>query len=108
MTSLIAAGGLGRSASVIPPVPAAWSVTTIAFIGPVSSLMCLFRALSQGWRACCSRTHLNDRLAVIPLGRAKARRRRPPRAQRIREFADGYSGAPQEALSRTTAQVAKQ
>src|SRR5689334_624347 len=32
MTSLIAACGSGRSASVIPAVPAAWSVTTIAFI----------------------------------------------------------------------------
>src|SRR5262245_14044674 len=32
MTSLIAADGSGRSTSVIPAVPAAWSVTTIAFI----------------------------------------------------------------------------
>src|SRR3954447_1628000 len=32
MTSFIAAGGSGRSASVIPAVPAAWSLTTIAFI----------------------------------------------------------------------------
>src|SRR5205807_700122 len=32
MTSFMAAGGSGRSASVIPAVPAAWSVTTIAFI----------------------------------------------------------------------------
>src|SRR3954470_13557249 len=40
MTSFIAAGGSGRSTSVIPAVPAAWSVTTIAFIGhfPVSVL----------------------------------------------------------------------
>jgi hypothetical protein len=39
MTSLIAAGGSGRSTSVIPAVPAASSVTTIAFIShlPVSS-----------------------------------------------------------------------
>jgi hypothetical protein len=29
---LIAAGGSGRSASFIPAVPAAWSITTIAFI----------------------------------------------------------------------------
>src|SRR6266576_2940309 len=34
MTSFIAAGGSGRSTSVIPAVPAAWSVTTIAFIVP--------------------------------------------------------------------------
>ena len=31
-TSFIAACGSGRSTSVIPAVPAAWSVTTIAFI----------------------------------------------------------------------------
>src|SRR2546423_15649097 len=39
MTSFIAAGGSGRSTSVIPAVPAASSVTTIAFIRhlPVSS-----------------------------------------------------------------------
>jgi hypothetical protein len=36
MTSFIAAGGSGRSASVIPAVPAAWSVTTIAFIWDTS------------------------------------------------------------------------
>src|SRR5215472_7578149 len=32
MTSLIAAGGSGLSASIIPAVPAASSVTTIAFV----------------------------------------------------------------------------
>src|SRR6185369_13002133 len=32
MTSFIAADGSGRSTSFIPAVPAAWSVTTIAFI----------------------------------------------------------------------------
>jgi hypothetical protein len=39
MTSFIAAGGSGRSTSVIPAAPAASSVTTIAFIPhlPVSS-----------------------------------------------------------------------
>jgi hypothetical protein len=42
MTSFIAAGGSGRSISVIPAVPAAWSVTTIAFMGIVSSVICLF------------------------------------------------------------------
>src|SRR3954452_7488510 len=36
MTSFIAGSGSGRSASVIPAVPAAWSHTTIAFIGPLS------------------------------------------------------------------------
>ena len=42
MTSFIAAGGSGRSTSFIPAVPAAWSVTTIAFMGIVSSVICLF------------------------------------------------------------------
>src|SRR3954453_23184345 len=36
MTSFIAGSGSGRSASVIPALPAAWSHTTIAFIGPLS------------------------------------------------------------------------
>src|SRR3546814_701804 len=42
MTSFIAACGSGRSTSVIPAVPAAWSVTTIAFIVIVSSAICFF------------------------------------------------------------------
>src|SRR2546425_4420161 len=41
MTSFIAGCGSGRSTSFIPAVPAAWSVTTIAFIGIVSSVICL-------------------------------------------------------------------
>src|ERR1044072_83410 len=49
MTSLIAASGSGRSMSVIPAVPAASSVTTIAFIGhlPVSSSRLLQIPLSR-------------------------------------------------------------
>src|SRR6516165_3131287 len=42
MTSFIAAGGSRRSASFIPAVPAAWSVTTIAFMIIFSSVICLF------------------------------------------------------------------
>src|SRR5260370_31575960 len=42
MTSFIAAGGSGRSTSFIPAVPAAWSVTTIAFMVIFSSVICLF------------------------------------------------------------------
>src|SRR3954462_5074604 len=62
MTSLIAAGGSGRSTSVIPAVPAASSVTTIAFIRhlPVSS----------------SRPSSND-TPEIPRGRREAARRAP-------------------------------
>src|SRR6266487_5140007 len=37
----MAGRGSGRSTSFIPAVPAAWSVTTIAFIGIVSSVVCL-------------------------------------------------------------------
>jgi hypothetical protein len=62
MTSFIAAGGSGRSTSVIPAVPAASSVTTIAFIGIVSSLICLCGG---------SRTNADDRLPADPLGRVE-------------------------------------
>src|ERR1700745_2744920 len=60
MTSFIAAGGSGRSTTVIPAVPAASSVTTIAFMGIVSSLICLFGG---------SRPNADDRLPADPLGR---------------------------------------
>src|SRR6201997_3301347 len=60
MTSFIAAGGSGRSTSVIPAVTAAWAVTTIGFMGIVSSLICLFGG---------SRTNADDRLPADPLGR---------------------------------------
>src|SRR5262244_553414 len=86
MTSLIAACGSGRSASVIPAVPAAWSVTTIAFMGSVSSVICLLGGKTAGMErtrpgdldsagrprasigACRSRTNADDRLPVDPLG----------------------------------------
>src|SRR5216684_6149035 len=70
MTSFIAAGGSGRSTSVIPAVPAASSVTTIAFMGIVSSVICLFGALMG---ACRSRTNADDRLPADPLGRIESR-----------------------------------
>jgi hypothetical protein len=47
-TSFIAACGSGRSASFIPAVPAAWSVTTIAFMEIVSSVICLFGGNAAG------------------------------------------------------------
>src|SRR4051794_28458045 len=62
MTSFIAAGGSGRSTSVMPPGPAASSVTTIAFIRIASSLSCLFGG---------SRTNADDRLPADPLGRVE-------------------------------------
>src|ERR687888_1031571 len=62
MTSFIAAGGSGRSTSVIPAVPAAWSVTTIAFMGIASSLICLVGG---------SRTNADDHLPADPLGRVE-------------------------------------
>src|SRR5436309_14070795 len=66
MTSFIAAGGSGRSTSFIPAVPAAWSVTTIAFmeLSPRS-----FGGNVAGMGACRSRTNADDRLPVDPLGR---------------------------------------
>src|SRR6516225_1701288 len=62
MTSFIAAAGSGRSTSVIPAVPAASSVTTIAFMGIVSSLICRFGG---------SRTNADDRLPANPLRRVE-------------------------------------
>src|ERR1700756_3146468 len=62
MTSFIAAGGSGRSTTVIPAVPAASSVTTIAFMGIVSSPIRLFGG---------SRTNADDRLPADPLGRVE-------------------------------------
>src|ERR1044072_7992741 len=48
MTSLIAAVGSGRSPSFIPAVPAAWSVTTIAFMTIFSSVsLCLVFSADQ-------------------------------------------------------------
>src|SRR5438046_8204406 len=66
MTSFIAAGGSGRSTSFIPAVPAAWSVTTIAFmeLSPRS-----FGGNVAGMGACRSRTNADDSLPVAPLGR---------------------------------------
>src|SRR5215813_13775659 len=91
MTSLIAACGSGRPASVIPAVPAAWSVTTIAFMGIVSSVICLFGGNVAGMErtqpadldsagrprasmgACRSRTNADDRLPADPPGRIEGR-----------------------------------
>jgi hypothetical protein len=66
MTSFIAAGGSGRSTSLIPAVPAAWSVTTIAFMGIVSSVICLF-----GGNVAAERAGLSDLAGehVRPVGR---------------------------------------
>src|SRR3954453_5930585 len=53
MTSFIAAGGSGRSTSVIPAVPAASSVTTIAFIRdlPLSSSLPTRTGAADCWNA---------------------------------------------------------
>src|SRR3954452_13342133 len=62
MTSFIAAGGSGRSTSVIPAVPAVSSVATIAFMGIVSSPISLFGG---------SRANADDRLPADPFGRVE-------------------------------------
>src|SRR4051812_33898003 len=62
MTSFIAAGGSGRSTSVILAVPAVSSVATIAFMGIVSSPISLFGG---------SRANADDRLPADPLGRVE-------------------------------------
>src|SRR5438067_6821725 len=68
MTSFIAACGSGRSTSFIPAVPAAWSVTTIAFMGIVSSVICLLGGNVASMGACRSRTNADDRLPLASLG----------------------------------------
>src|SRR5215831_14954772 len=79
MTSFIAACGSGRSTSFIPAVPAAWSVTMIAFMIIFSSVICLFggnvAALESpcgrpraSMGACRSRTNADDRLPLASLG----------------------------------------
>src|SRR5262249_12653957 len=68
MTSLIAACGSGRSTSFIPAVPAAWSVTTIAFMGIVSSVICHVGRNVASMGACRSRTNADDRLPLASLG----------------------------------------
>src|SRR5207247_3239325 len=72
MTSFIAAGGSGRSTSFIPAVPAAWSVTTIAFMGILSSVICLLGGNVAVTGACRSRTNADDRLPADPLGRIES------------------------------------
>src|SRR5262245_51042281 len=101
MTSFIAAVGSGRLASFIPAVPAAWSVTTIAFMIIFSSVICLFggnvaafeartTSHARGRRtqpadldsaggprasmgACRSRTNADDRLPLASLGAVEGR-----------------------------------
>src|SRR5947207_14255715 len=68
MTSFIAAGGSGRTTSFIPAVPAAWSVPTIAFMGIVSSVICLLGGNVASMGACRSRTNADDRLPLASLG----------------------------------------
>src|SRR5918996_2276333 len=60
MTSFIAACGSGRSTSVIPAVPAAWSITTIAFMGILSSVIYRWARVAHG----------RTRMIVFPLIRS--------------------------------------
>src|SRR5947208_4178118 len=68
MTSFIAACGSGRSTSFIPAVPAAWSVTTIAFMIIFSSVICLFGGNVASMGACRSGTSADDHLPPASLG----------------------------------------
>src|SRR3954452_18146908 len=63
MTSFIAAGGSGRSTSVIPAVPAASSVTTIAFIRhlPASRSRLLHRRQSSSHAELTARDETRSR-----------------------------------------------
>src|SRR5437667_7407151 len=71
MTSFIAACGSGRSTSFIPAVPAAWSVTTVAFMIIFSSFICLFGGNVASMGACRSRTNADDHLPRASLGRVE-------------------------------------
>src|SRR5262245_53071771 len=66
MTSFIAAGGSGRSTSFIPAVPAAWSVTTIAFMGIVSSVLFVGNGAGNGKpiRHLCQRPWVVSQVAL--------------------------------------------
>src|SRR6202035_3225103 len=66
MTSFIAACGSGRSISVIPAVPAAWSVTTIAFMGIVSSVLFVGNGAGNGKpiRHLCQRPWVVSQVAL--------------------------------------------
>src|SRR5438445_2267800 len=68
MTSFIAACGSGRSASFIPAVPAAWSVTTIAFMIIFSSVICLFggnvAALESSYDISCQGAWAHSQVAL--------------------------------------------
>src|SRR6516164_8108135 len=73
MASFIAAGGPGRSASFIPVVPAAWSVTTIAFMIIFSSVICLFggdvAALESPYDISCQGLGRSRPIWTAPAGR---------------------------------------
>src|SRR5438874_12066159 len=92
MTSFIAAGGSGRSTSVIPAVPAASSVTTIAFIRhlPVSSfspVTLLHRRL---------RSALGEATALRWIRQLNALERCPCRQKSSTEQKDGDPPAPRQ------------
>src|SRR5205814_10322201 len=52
--------------------PAAWSVTTIAFMIIISSVICIFGGNVAVTGACRSRTNADDRLPADPLGRIES------------------------------------
>src|SRR5919112_5784820 len=103
MTSFIAAGGSGRSSSVIPAVPAASSVTTIAFILhlPVSRLS-IVPVADTGADPAHAASSAGDDPPPRALARAIAAGARHPREQLAR--ADGLRAA----LERAGAQVRRE
>jgi hypothetical protein len=69
MTSFIAAGGSGRSTSFIPAGPAAWSVTTIAFIDFICAVTKDYSFVSA-WTPHSTRARFEhaEPEAAIPIG----------------------------------------
>src|SRR5690349_15914316 len=96
MTSFIAAGGSGRSTSVIPAVPAASSVTTIAFIPHLPGVECspvtlLHRRL---------RSALGEATALRWIRQLNALERCPCRQKSSTEQKDGDPPAPRRNAGR--------
>src|SRR5215813_2376821 len=73
MTSFIAADGSGRSASVIPAVPAASSVTTIALIGIASRLSECRARVPAATDAICVSRHVLELRRVEPVEQSSQR-----------------------------------
>src|SRR5215813_5920640 len=91
MTSFIAARGSGRSTSFIPAVPAAWSITTIAFTTVFSSVICLL--VDRCRDAADSLSDFRnavERLRIVDQNRVAIVRASPSRPHAAREVREDF------------------